>query len=471
MVRRVMIRRVRAPLAAACSAFLLAACGGGSPVAPGPAGYGPAGHGAEGRGLAARWIEGWSARHTIDYETYVGSGVVEGLAASPVVGTVERERHGEAWVSHGRVRNGVGRETLVAYLEEDARAAGGRLLRFGDDPPVVKVAPGTEDWHWNEVRTALQWINASLPGDWQLRVSDDRARRAGEGEIAITFATRERWPEDASCTGDPVGCASSLTTPQGEVTLGDVWVDPTRIEGRNQRLRVIVHEILHVLGRRHPDPYRFPETLMRAWGSDNSGFVLYPLDREALLAVHARLEPGAAAGDVHLRLGPWEDTSTYVSGVLDIPGGSVDFGAAEMNDHVQAWAHGPTPRPPLADNARLVGDATWRGRLLGLTPKAEVVAGAAGLTLRLGTLEGRLDFTELESWAPEAAPGAAGSGAVWGDGDLRYPIVVSGNGFWRTWDDGDDGTVNGAFFGIAHEGMGGVLDREDLSAGFGGRRE
>ena len=35
---------------------------------------------------------------------------------------------------------------------------------------------------------------------------------------------------------------------------------------------------------------------------------------------------------------------------------------------------------------------------------------------------------------------------------------------------GDAGTVTGAFFGPAHEGMGGVLEREDLSAGFGGQR-
>lgn len=466
MVGRIMIRRVRAALAAACSAFLLASCGGGLPAVSGPGSDGP-----DGGGLAATWIENWSSLHVIDLETYVGSGVVESVGASPVVGEVHRERHGEARISHGRIRNGVGREMLVSYLEEDARAAGGRLPRFGDAPPVVKVAPGTSDGHWSDVRLAVQQINASLPIDWQLRVSDDRAGRSGEGEIAITFAARERWPEDASCSGSPVGCASSFLAGRGEVMRGDVWVDPVLTGDRSQRLKVIVHEILHMLGRRHPDPYEFPETVMREAGVENSGFILYPLDREALLAVHARLEPGTRPADLSLSLGPWEDTSTYASGVLDIPGGSVGFGAAEMNDHVQAWAHGPTPRTPLAENGRLAGNATWRGRLLGLTPKAEVVAGAAGLTVRLATLDGRLDFTDLESWAPDAAPGAAGSGAVWGDGDLRYPIVVDGNGFWRSWDDGDEGTVNGAFFGIAHEGMGGVLRREDLSAGFGGRRE
>ena len=35
---------------------------------------------------------------------------------------------------------------------------------------------------------------------------------------------------------------------------------------------------------------------------------------------------------------------------------------------------------------------------------------------------------------------------------------------------GDAGTVTGAFFGPAHEAMGGVLEREDLDAGFAGLR-
>ena len=80
---------------------------------------------------------------------------------------------------------------------------------------------------------------------------------------------------------------------------------------------------------------------------------------------------------------------------------------------------------------------------------------------------GTADFTGLEQWAADAAPGAAGTGATWHDGDLSYAIAVRGNTFVQT--GGDDGTVTGAFFGLAHEGMGGVLERDDLSAGL--RRE
>ena len=82
--------------------------------------------------------------------------------------------------------------------------------------------------------------------------------------------------------------------------------------------------------------------------------------------------------------------------------------------------------------------------------------------------DGDIDFTVLEAWAPNMAPGGVGTGAMWGDGDLKYDIAVSGNAFVQT--GGDAGSVTGAFFGSGHEGMGGVLERNDLAAGFGGTR-
>ena len=103
-----------------------------------------------------------------------------------------------------------------------------------------------------------------------------------------------------------------------------------------------------------------------------------------------------------------------------------------------------------------------------VTPRAETVAGTADLNVELATLSGRLDFSKLEHWPADAAPGATGSGATWRDGQLTYGIEVRGNSFIQT--GGDTGQVTGAFFDPAHEGMGGVLVREDMSAGFGGRR-
>ena len=57
---------------------------------------------------------------------------------------------------------------------------------------------------------------------------------------------------------------------------------------------------------------------------------------------------------------------------------------------------------------------------------------------------------------------------MWGNGDLQYLLNIRGNTFVQT--GGDEGTVTGAFFGPVHEAMGGVLERPDLTAAFGGRR-
>jgi hypothetical protein len=134
----------------------------------------------------------------------------------------------------------------------------------------------------------------------------------------------------------------------------------------------------------------------------------------------------------------------------------------------QPWAIGPIPETNLTDNAGLQGSATWRGHLLGFTPDVEVVAGSAKLGVDLATLDGSLSFTDLESWGTGEAPGDVGTGQRWGDGDLAYDVTVRGNTFVQT--GGDDGIVTGAFFGQAHEAMGGVLERNDLTAAFGGNR-
>ena len=146
----------------------------------------------------------------------------------------------------------------------------------------------------------------------------------------------------------------------------------------------------------------------------------------------------------------------------------IAFGAAHRNGFVSPWANGPVPSAHLAGNAALSGSVRWSGRLLGLTPDAEAVGGAADLAVQLETLDGDLDFTGLESWSANAAPGAVGTGKRWQRGSLHYNIGVRGNTFVQT--GGDAGTVTGLYFGRSHEGMGGVLERPDLSAGFGGKR-
>ena len=418
--------------------------------------------------------------------------------AAPVDELPQSANHGETRVSHGMVRDGVGAAQLIAYLQADAASLqdsdednmevpifpGGLLLRFGLMPPVIRVTEGTPAELVDETLRVVQAINEALPRDWQLGFSAELAPADTpgpvNGEILVTFAHEEDWPSEADASiAEDIGLAEPryAITPTGdpempwriEIVAGRVWVDPSRTMGQ-ERLGVIAHELIHLLGRNHVDPEQFARTLMVSGGSEElSEHILHPLDREALLAVYGHLEPGISPGDITAAFGPWSDTSLHVRGALGIPGGDVAFGTALRNGLSQPWAFGPTPHSNLEDNVELLGSGSWSGRLLGLTPHAETVGGAANLTVDFPTLSGEADFTGLEHWAPNAAPGAAGTGVMWLDGDLSYQIEVRGNTFVQT--GGDAGTVTGAFFGPAHEGMGGVLERDDLSAGFGGRRE
>ena len=423
---------------------------------------------------------------------HVGADVAPPADALPQAAT-----HGDARVFHGSVQDGVGAAELIAYLEadttlpptgeEDGMPADTiievPLLRFRSDPPTVYVADGTPPALVDETVRAVQAINAALPQDWQLRFSRDPATAdnigSPDGNILVRFALQIEWPRGiASPTGKDVGVAlpTFSIVPTGdpevpfriEIVAGRVFVDHTQTKGL-ERLGVIAHEIIHLLGRGHVDPVRFPETITVAGGSEElTEHILHPLDREALLAVYGHLEPDTLPSDIATELGDWTDTSLHVQGALDIEGGEVAFGAALRNGLAQPWASGPSPHATLADNAELSGSVSWSGRLIGLTPDAEAVAGAAALSVDLATMLGTADFTELEQWAADAAPGALGTGTVWHDGDLRYAIEVRGNTFVQT--GGDAGTVTGAFFGPSHEGMGGVLERDDLSAGFAGKR-
>ena len=169
-------------------------------------------------------------------------------------------------------------------------------------------------------------------------------------------------------------------------------------------------------------------------------------------------------GDSPTDFGAWDSESTHLHG----NGQHAAFGVAMRNGYSEPYAYGYLPDSDLADNTALTGTANWMGTLFGFTPEAEPVAGDASVSVGLSTLTGQADFNNLESWAVGEAPGDAGTGAIWGDGNLAYSIAVNGNTFRQI--GGDDGILTGAFFGELHEGMGGTLEREDLSAAFGGTR-
>ena len=429
----------------------------------------------------------------LDGRLHVGADVAVPAEVLPFVAV-----HGDAGVWRGTIRDGAGAAEVLAYLRADAASygtpdhgdgsevrplPGGLVFRFAAEPPTVRVAQGTPAALIDETVRVVQAINAALPRAWQLRFGPDPiagiAPAPADGEILVTFAPQASWTAEAIPSVERgIGLAEPryAILPTGdpevpwtiEIVAGRVWVDPSQTGGL-ERLGVIAHEIIHLLGRGHVDPERFPETLMVGGGSEElSRHILHPLDGEALHAVYGRIAAATTPDRVAEELGPWSDTSMHVRGALEIGEREIAFGAALRNGLARPWAVGPTPGSDLGDNAALSGSVLWTGRLLGLTPHAETVAGAAEMTVDLPSLSGSLNLSGLEHWSANTIPGPVGSGATWRDGRLRYRIAVRGNTFVQT--GGDAGVVTGAFFGPFHEGVGGVLVREDMSAGFGGKR-
>ncbi|MCY4489669.1 MAG: hypothetical protein OXF11_21520 [Deltaproteobacteria bacterium] len=386
----------------------------------------------------------------------------------------------------------------MEYLVHDA-GADGHVRRFGEKPPIVLVAEGATQEMVQDTIWAVQAINASLPDTWQLRFASEpavaNAVRPRNGEIVVEFQPREQWPVDPPPEPDAEGLSQRFETrDRSEILSGHVWIDAGwwRANGIHQpqpRRARIVHQLLQTLGRNPVDGTLFPNTVMKNPPDRVPWHVLHRLDREALLAVYGWLEPGTRTETIFEELGAWSEESVHLVGKLVIPSGDppcvdysdcasllppirIDFGVAARNGLVQPWVtglHSPDLRKDPWSSDRVL---TWSGYLLGFTPANRSVAGAARLTVDTESLDGELELSDLESWT--AKPGAFytgvrfGTGNPWGDGNLEYTITVRGNTFVQT--GGDEGVVTGVFMGPYHNGMGGVLKREDLTAAFAGER-
>ncbi len=422
------------------------------------------------------------------------------LRVNPGVGRPGRSipvvhEHGNVRVSYGRVADGVGAGELMDYLAAEAKKSRDGPMKPFRLTLTVRVVEGATPEMIDQTVRAVQLINAALPPEWRLRFDESLVpRRFADslgvvgcerlicdtvkipaGDIIVQFAPAEVWSKKEVAEGEPRPSGRAeynwSVRSLGSRTLsnwaGRIWVDPARATGR-ERLHVLVHEILHVLGRHHPDPERFPESVMRAqYTSVRTGEILHPLDREALLAVYGVLSPFPYGDDeIAQALESWEQTSTHVRGVLEAGDGEVTFGAGLRNGLARPWASGDGPLANAEDDPELSGNVTWSGRLLGFTPRGEVVGGVAELTLRPATLDGTLILSALGSWPAGEPPGAITTGAPWGGDDLTYHVVLRGNSFVATGDDA--GEITGALFGACHAGMGGVVERNGLTAGFGG---
>ncbi len=307
---------------------------------------------------------------------------------------------------------------------------------------------------------AVQILNSALPNDFQIRFDPDpyySSRNAPSlGTIRIEMAPNAAWVRPWIAPHDPDWEGMAVS----DSGWSQIFLDTEALQGATDeaRLRLVVHEMLHSMGM---DGHYIQESddisLMTPLFDphpENADNILFAVDFENLRAMY---DPES--------LGDWNRERYQVQGCMDF----VCFGVSGVMGDAIPWANGWTPSTDLADNPTLFGTATWRGRLLGLTPTDRVVAGAAALTVSLDHMGGILGLTRLESWSAGRTPGRVGSGIQWGDGDLHYGIHVQGNEFTQT-GHGDDGLVTGIFAGHSHQAMAGVLERDDLAAGFGGKR-
>lgn len=382
------------------------------------------------------------------------------------------QQRGDWTIRHARLSETRGRggssELLAEYLKQSAqvqRTDGTPVVLRFKAPPEVRfggAAATAEDTQ--RLMRAVQLVNTALPLEWRMEMPHgvplplpDEDERDG---IHVEFVSEADYDRSSA---DSLGYAMTAWLPDGSIPHATVTINEAyRADGEQQAVAVLAHELIHALGIGHVSSRL--ATIMAAdldlAHPEMPLSILYPIDRQALRALYGRLD----AGDAYNSFGVWNDTQTHLVG----NGDHASFGVALRNGYAEPWAHGLLAESDLADNPSLAGTAAWTGFLLGFTPEAAPVAGNARLGVKLDDLTGNAIFTSLESWAVGEVPGSAGTGTKWGRGSLFYTIAVTGNTFQQT--GSDEGFLTGAFFGESHEGMGGTLERDDLTAAFGGER-
>lgn len=377
------------------------------------------------------------------------------------------------------------------------------LARF-DAPPTVRLLSGATERERAMLRHAVGLINRHLPYAWHVKIGSDLPQVGGtpataeeasdhlddamaslpNGQIAVSFGG-ETIPRSDSYPGGIAGLARldfehrydqiQQRWERTGLRASGAWV------ARNQRpdwkFRVVVHELLHALGLyAHPDADRFPSSIL-AHTRETIESNLPHIDGTALRTAYTRFDNGAEPEDLSGEsLGVWSTVSHNLIGIVPTRGGTVRFGVNYTNGFPVPWTEGPEPGAALAGNRALAGTAAWDGKLHGaalVDSSPRVIGGDARVTVNIGTLAGRADFTNLQTWSEtEVRDGVAFGatpGVAWKTGHLGYTVSVNGNYLHST--GGDEGTVTGQFYGRRHECVAGSVERSDMTAAFGARRQ
>ena len=455
------------------AALLAAGCGGGPsftpspyvPTAPGesrefPSSYSQAQHLVYSGGSAGSGLRPGDARHMPVWTTR--DALIVGIHPDAAVSLPDTGFRGDTDLHYGTTDDGTNRDHLAAFVSDLVEEKGGSVSRFPSPPVVRLVGPATNAERDGAIR-AVQLLNAALPDNWKLDVefSPDRRRPTPSmgpdvpGEIILAFYPDNEWRH-----GEALGYADTAG-----LGAGNVGIRRNR-DGDHVFTGAILHEIIHLIANvYHVEDFRSIMNVMSFRGFST-------IDREFLHVLFTRFDHGDNPAD----FGPWDDTATYIHG----SNGHASFGVAMRgtpgNRYFEPWGSGWNPNhyqggaSSPAQNSDLSGTVTWNGTLVGFTPDENPVVGDAELRVRMSNLSGRADFTGLEQWAAGTAPGSAGSGTMWGDGDLSYRLDITGNRFRDQAGSLDAGRLTGAFVGYNHEGVTGTLERGDLTAAFGATR-
>lgn len=404
----------------------------------------------------------------------------------------------KAQIRHGTVNDGVGRSTVTQYLQQ---MLPGDVQRYETPPSVRLIGPANKS-DLQHLTVAVQLVNAALPEEAKVTIEAplpgmslrdtvtngllvDSSRQL-DNTIHVEFVPAGTFHSTSAATTwnrpttENDGIASSYI--QFNKGANSYPSSPNDRVPSRQALILLAHELVHALGLFDHVSSSFASVMRDTAaiheasqnGQRQPMSFLYPVDREALQILYGELQNG----DSVTSLGPWASSSLHIHGNTEHAG----FGVAFRNGYAEPWAYGykQSSYRTLAEDMGATGTATWDGNLVGLTPERAAVVGDAEIAVNLGTLTGTADFTSLETWGPGVAPGAAGSGAIWLDGDLNYSIEVGAGivppgqagrtQYTFTATGGDDGRLSGIFVGANHEGATGTLERSDLTAAFGATR-
>ena len=369
------------------------------------------------------------------------------------------------------------------------------FARFSS-PPTVRLMDGGTSKERALLHHAVGLINRELPQHLHLRIGADAphigyvADTSGDantdtipnGDMFVYFS-------DPQSAGFPDGVEgggfantrftfdrSQNPWVKQSLEASFVWVNDSARIPEQQRLGILLHELMHALGfYAHLYTEDHPSSLLGPIGPEGGfhsqwGSQLPDIDGAALRAAY-RLPNGITPDRFDVSsLGDWETTSTEIRGSIATGDTRpLRFGVNLTNDVAVPWTSGIIPYTELANNRTLSGTVTWDGELLGFTPALRSVRGIAEIGVNLATLDGTANFTALQSWSAGQVPGEIGTGAQWGDGSLTYALSISGSFLRST--GGDDGAIIGQFYGSSHAGVAGSVERSDLTAAFGALRQ